>query len=310
MPLGKGTRPFIIDRTTMNMQDPQQQSPAASYQKAVSNFLRLAQEEAEIVHEAGASHLLQHGARTPRAYVLLHGTTNSPTQWLEFGRMLFDLGHNVLIPRAPYHGLRSRRVGELAQLTPSDLRSYTNEAVDIGCGLGDELALIGASGGATIATWAAQNRREIDRTLLVVPFFGFYGLPDRFSFQLMNLLGRLPDLALTRPGELRRPWAYRGQSSHGIVAYLSLAGDVLDGARQGIAPAGKMIIITTSGDKLANNGTTARLAKMWQHSGVEVVQYDFARDLQVAHNSVDPAADPLKRQLVYQKMLALLDEQT
>jgi pimeloyl-ACP methyl ester carboxylesterase len=222
--------------------------------------------------------------------------------------MLFDLGHNVFIPRAPYHGLRSLRVSELAQLTPSDLRTYANEAVDIGCGLGDELILIGISGGATIAAWTAQNRREIDCTLLGVPFFGFYGLPDRLSFQLMKLLGRLPDFALKRPGELRRPWAYRGQSTHGVVAYLSLAGDVLDGSRQGIVPAGKMIIITTSGDKLANNDTTARLAKLWLRSGVEVVQFDFARELQVAHNSVDPAADPLKRQLVNQKMLALLGE--
>lgn len=294
----------------MNTKDSQQQSPIAGYETAVSRFNHLAQEEAGRVHDAGASHLLVHGARTPRAFVLLHGTTNSPTQWLEFGRMLFDLRHNVFIPRAPYHGLRSRRAGELSLLTPSDLRSYAADAVDIGCGLGDELVLIGASGGATIAAWTAQNRHEIGRTLLVVPFFGFYGLPDRLSFQIMNLFGRLPNLTFTRPGEKRRPWAYRGQSTHGLVAYLALAEDVLEEARKGNAPAGKTIIITTSSDRLANNDTTARLATMWLRSGVEVVRYDFARELQVAHNSADPASDPLKRQQMYQKMLTLLDERT
>ena len=281
----------------------------SDYQTAVSRIQHLAREEAGIVHDAGASHLLAHGARTSRATVLLHGTTNSPTQWLEFGGILFDLGHNVFIPRAPYHGLRSRRVSELARLEAEDLRAYANEAVDIGLGLGDELLLIGISGGGTIAAWAAQKRKEIGRTLLGVPFFGFYGLPERLSLQLMKLLGSLPDFRLERPGELRRPWAYRGQSTHGVVAYLSLAAAVLDGAREGAAPAGKAIFITTAKDKLANNGTTARLAKMWGRSGTEVVQFEFPRELDVAHNSADPAADPIKRRVFYQKMLALLDEQ-
>ena len=281
---------------------------SADYQETIERFARLARQEAEIVHEAGASRLLAHGARTARAYVLLHGTTNSPAQWLEFASLLFDLGHNVYLPRAPYHGLRSRRVSELARLTAADLQSYALDAVAAGCGLGEELALIGVSGGATIAAWAAQNCPEINVTVLGMPFFNLYGLPERFSSPVRKLLGRLPDFALTRPGESHRSWVYRGQSTHGVAAYLALASDVTGKARGGAAPGGKIIILTTSRDRLANNGTTKRLAAAWRGLGAEVVQYHFPASANVPHNSADPAADPDSRRLFYQKIAALLEE--
>jgi carboxylesterase len=303
-------RRFIIDHLVMKTHDPIPQNLTAGYHTAVSRFDLISKQEAGIVHEAGQSLLMAHGARTPRAYVLLHGTTNSPANWLEFGRLLFDLGHNVFVPRAPYHGLRSRQARELAQLTPDDLRAHAHEVVDIGLGLGDELFLIGVSGGATIAAWAAQNRPEIRCALLGMPFFGLFVLPDGLSFQLMELLRRLPDFTLTKPTEPHRPWVYRGQSSHGAAAYYFLGCEVLDQARAGAAPAGEVIILTTAKDRLANNRTTAGLAEMWRRSGVVVVPYDFRRVLDVPHNSADPAADPIKRKLFYEKMLQLLGEKS
>jgi pimeloyl-ACP methyl ester carboxylesterase len=295
----------------MNQKDAKQCAQgvtAVKYETAVFRFQQLAAEEAEIVSETGGSILLTHGKRTSRAYILVHGTTNSPTQLLEYGRHFLNLGHNVYIPRMPYHGLRSGQVSELAQLTAIDLRTFGHDVVDIGAGLGDELVLIGASGGATVAAWVAVNCPQVKRTLLLVPFFGFYGLPDKLTLLIMKLLLRLPDRAVYRPSEKHRPWAYPGQSTRGIAAYLVLAREVLGEAEEGFTPDGDIIIITTANDNLANNGTTARLVEMWQRAGTDVEHFEFERAWLIPHNTVDPAADPEVRQQVFRKMLVLLGE--
>jgi pimeloyl-ACP methyl ester carboxylesterase len=293
-------------------EDPQQSTQidsAGAYESAVSRFQQLAEVEAEIVSETGGSFLLAHGNRSARAYVLMHGTTNSPTQLLEYGRHLHDRGHNVLIPRMPYHGLRSGQAGELAQISADDLRVFGQDSVEIGAGLGDELVLIGASGGATVAACAAVKRPQVDRTLLLVPFFGFHSLPDKLTALILKLLLRLPDKTVHRPGEKHRPWSYPGQSTRGIAAFLDLAYEVLREAEKGFAPHGEMIVVTTANDNLANNGTTGRLVEMWRAAGRDVEQFEFERALSIPHDTIDPAVNPEVRQQVFQEMLALLGEE-
>ncbi len=275
---------------------------------AVAHFQQLAGAEADIVSAAGGSLLLAHGESTARAYVLLHGTTNSPAQLQAYGRYLFDRGHNVFIPRMPYHGLRSGQVSELARLTTDDLRAFARDTAAVGGGLGDDLVLIGASGGAAVAAWTAVMLPRVTRTLLLVPFFGFRHLPAGLTGRAAQILLRLPDRTLHRPGEKHRPWAYPGQSTRGIAAYLVLANEIMAAAEKGAAPQGEIIVITTASDNLVNNGTTSRLVALWRDAGTIVEQFEFERVEAVPHDTVDPAADPRVRQLVFQKMLALLGE--
>ena len=281
---------------------------AAAYEEAVSDFGRLAEDEAPVVSDLGRSRLMHHGRRTARAYLLLHGTTNSPAQLLAFGGRLHALGHNVLIPRAPLHGLRSGHVSELGRLAPDALRGYGAGAARIGRGLGQELVLAGVSGGGTIAAWTALNEPQVRRTLLVAPFFALYGVPGGLSALFMRLLRRLPDRAFYRAGEAPRAWAYRGQSTRGIAAYDALAQEVRRRAGRGDAPAGEMLLLTTAADRVVNNAAIARVAAQWRGAGTAVRQYEFARALQIAHNTADPASDEQQRLLVYQKMLELLGE--
>jgi hypothetical protein len=65
-----------------------QPDPAASYEQAIARYQQLERAEQGIVNDASGSVLLTHGEKTRRVYVLIHGTTNSPHQWLEFGRIL------------------------------------------------------------------------------------------------------------------------------------------------------------------------------------------------------------------------------
>ena len=270
-----------------------------SYDEAVRRYT---------VKADSGSLLLGLGDRTPRAYVRIHGLTNSPLQWLELARMLHSRGHNVLILRLPYHGLRSSRVSELRRLRPEDLRAYADAAVDIGAGLGDEVVVAGISGGATIAAWVAVSRSDVDRALLLAPFFGINGMSARANTLLMNLFARLPNLNFYHRFELHRAWAYRGQSSRGVAAFLRLARQVRQAAEGGIVPTGTIAVITTATDDTANNAITAGLLDNWRGAGVPVITYEFGPDQLIAHNSVDPAADEGKRRAVHDRILTLLGE--
>ena len=286
-----------------------QPNPAGSYEEAVARFEQAQQVEQGLVNEASGSHLLVHGEKTPRAYVLVHGTTNAPLQWVELGETLHGLGHNVLILRMPYHGLESHRVSELKQLTAEDLRAYADQAVDIGAGLGDEVVVAGISGGGAVASWMAQNRPEVDRALALAPFFGVNGVPDVAGTLLMNAFSRLPNIVLDDPLEPRRDWVYRGEATRGVAAFLALGHTVLQDAKVGASPQGQVIVVTTAKDNTANNHTTAKLVDLWKQAGADPVTFEFEPSLDIPHNSVDPAADPAKKQMVYEQMLKLLGEE-
>jgi pimeloyl-ACP methyl ester carboxylesterase len=286
-----------------------QPDPAGSYEEAVARFEQAQQAEQGIVNEASGSHLLVHGETTPRAYILVHGTTNSPLQWLELGETLHERGHNVLILRMPYHGLESHRVSELKRLSARELRAYADQAVDIADGLGEEVVVVGISGGGAVASWMAQNRPEVDRALALAPFFGVHGVPEFAGTLLMNAFSRLPNIVLDDPLEPRRDWVYRGEATRGVAAFLALGHSVLQGAREGTGPQGQMIVVTTARDNTANNQSTARLVDLWQRAGSRVVTFEFEPSLDIPHNSVDPAADAAKKQRVYEQMLSLLGEE-
>ena len=283
--------------------------PAPSYEEAVARLQQTQQAEQGIVNDLGHSRLLDHGSRTPRAYVLVHGTTNSPEQWQELGETLHAQGHNVLILRMPYHGLESHRVSELRRLSAQDLRAYADQAVDIAAGLGEEIVAVGISGGGAVVSWMAQNRPEIDRGLALAPFFGVHGVPDFADTLLMNAFSRLPNIVLDDPLEPRRDWVYRGEATRGVAAFLALGHSVMQGAKRGDSPDGQMIIVTTAKDNTANNGSTAKRVELWQQAGTEVVTFEFEPSLDIPHNSVDQAADAAKKQLVYAKLLELLGEE-
>ena len=70
-----------------------------------------------------------------------------------------------------------------------------------------------------------------------------------------------------------------------------------------------MIVLTTAKDNTANNGTTAKLVDLWREGGDDVIPLEFEPSLDIPHNSVDPAADPVKKQVVYEQIRRLLGQQ-
>ncbi len=282
--------------------------PAPTYDEAVARFRAIELAEQGKVKDVARSRLLTHGKPTPTVYVMVHGLTNSPLQWQELGRTLFEKGHNVLINRMPYHGLPSGKVSELRRLTSCDLRAYADETIDMAAGLGDEIVVVGISGGGTVAAWMAQQRAEVDRAVLLAPFFGLIGVPPSFNNFLVSAFSRVPNFSPFDPLEPKKAWGYRGEASRAVANSLMLGLYVGGQADAGTVPRGEVIVITTAVDNTTSNSAIATMLARWQAGGTPITTFEFAADQEMPHNSVDPAADPAKKQQLYEVMLRLLGE--
>lgn len=144
------------------------------------------------------STLMTHGDRAEGAVVFLHGIRVCPSQFNELATYFFEQGYNVYIPVAPAHGTAVNQ--DHANVKADELVDYLNESVTIATGLGEEVGVVGLSGGAALGTWAAHYRPEVERLLLLSAFYepsvghapswqlpflktlyGYHLLPDLFS---------------------------------------------------------------------------------------------------------------------------------
>jgi carboxylesterase len=128
---------------------------------------------------------------------MLHGVTACPNQFDGLAKVFYDAGYNVYVPLAPHHGQVDKK--EHGKVTAQELVDYVNSSMTLGTGLGEELGVVGLSGGGMLATWASEYRPEVSRALLLSPFYepaaeqapkwqlpflsvlyGYRILPDRF----------------------------------------------------------------------------------------------------------------------------------
>jgi len=115
------------------------------------------------------SRLLTHGQSVAKTVVMMHGITACPKQFGALAEQFYDQGYNVYVPRAPYHGLADTKLHQ--QVTARLLADYADQSVTVATGLGREVGVIGLSGGAAVATWAAEYRPEVARLLVLSPFY-------------------------------------------------------------------------------------------------------------------------------------------
>lgn len=167
------------------------------------------------VAEGHDTRLLSHGGRRPRSVLLLHGYTHSPAQLDGLAARFFARGYNVVVPRAPGHGLTDP--DGHATVTAGGLRGYAADALDTAAALGEETGVVGVSGGGVLATWLAAHRPDAVRRLLVLaPLYAPHPgqLPAALRAPMRLLYGRrlLPDRRTSR-----------GYSYRAVAQYLRIA---------------------------------------------------------------------------------------
>lgn len=288
--------------------------PADSLDEAMARFDKVARREAgqDLIPEC-RSRLLASGERTARAIVLFHGYTNCPAMFVKLGEELADRGYNVYIPLAPEHGESDREHSTLAHLTTEELITYANESVDIAAGLGDEVTVLGLSGGGAIAAYAAQFREDVDLALTIAPFFGLRSVPAPLTSALVNLADLLPPFAWGIPESMASgsgqyaPYAGLDQNTRSAAAYMRLGQMILADAALNPHGAGRTVTLVNEGDDTVNNGLADELTSRWRELVSSMTsEYRFPASLGLPHDLIGPDRVDQRTSEVYPVLMDLL----
>lgn len=266
--------------------------PAASYDDALKKFAAIEKAESALpLCPEGHSRILIHGGKTGRVFVLLHGLTNCPEQFVPLANILFKSGANIVIPRARFAGYADRMNDIQGLQSGQDLLDQAATGLDIAAGLGDRASIVGLSGSAVAAAWMAENRDGIESALIMSPFFSLYGYPVPVIDALSAILSKAPnfykwwndDLRAKNPGP---PYAYPRYGTRCMADTVQLSRNVRDGI--GPLKAGRLDILITGTDIGANNTLTTALAAKWteQNPG-RVTIFEFPKSDGVPHDMVD-----------------------
>jgi esterase/lipase len=281
--------------------------PASNYEEALERIARLTARDSLALHEQCGTTALLHGARTPRAVVLIHGITNCPLQFVALGRILHDEGDNVLIPRVPHHGLADRMTEDLARLEAGEVTALVAECVGLARGLGDTVIVAGLSTSGVAAAWAGQECEGVDRVVAIAPAFRPPWGPPWMRFVLARTLQRMPNLFVwwdrEKKTELDGPTqCYPRFPTHALAESYRLGEEVLGSARRKAPHARDLTVVTTAIDGAVDNDCAASLAAAWRRSGSQVREYRFADSLHVPHDMIDPLQVGARVDLVYPEL--------
>ncbi len=268
--------------------------PAAGYEEALRRVATLRAEDTPDISPECRTELMTHGGRTPRAIVLLHGLTNCPAQFDSLGRLCFARGANVLIPRLPRHGRADRMTDALARMDARELCAFTDRVVDAAHGLGDSVTVVGLSVGGVMAAWAGQERRDVDRAVVIAPMMGVTRAPGPLAPAATRLMRALPNAFLWWDSQRRQnllgpQHVYPRFATRAVAATLLLAAAVQADARRAGPACGTAVMVTVGGDPAVDNAPVAELVRAWRaHGGREIVTYEFPGRLHLGHDVVDP----------------------
>jgi len=291
---------------------PSHPHPAQSYAEAVQRIDAWKADRAAEMNPVCVTQFLTHGEKTEKAIVLVHGYSGCPMQFKELGDQFYALGYNVLIAPLPHHGLADRKTPEQGQLTAKELATYADQVVDIAQGLGEEVTIMGASGGGLVTAWAAQNRSDVDVAVVIAPAFGYKVIPTYLTAPAMNIVLLQPDvLVWNDPARGDKPvpdYDYPGYSKHALAQILRLGFAIRLEALQKAPVAKEIIVVTNAADDSVNNALTAIVARNWQKHGAQLVEYEFPASLKLQHDLIDPNQPGANTAEVDQKLIALLTE--
>ncbi|MDP2653129.1 MAG: alpha/beta fold hydrolase [Candidatus Omnitrophota bacterium] len=283
-----------------------------TYEESVERVKAMYAQDGADIADNGHLILLSHGKKTPNAIVFFHGSTNSPRQFADLGKIFFQKGYNVFIPRIPHHGLKDRMTGDHANLTAEEMVKLCDESVDIARGLGEHVTVVGLSLGANMTSWVAQNRLDVDKAVIISPFWGWKEIPFIFWKPSVNLAATLPNMFLW--WDKNEKMAFKGPqstycrfSTRGLGQIMRLGWCVLKQAK-GSAPGTRSIVVITNAlDEAVNQANIKAVVRQWQkHSNVNLTLFTFDKSYGVYHDLIDPEQPYQKTEKVYPRLISLI----
>jgi esterase/lipase len=281
-------------------------APPLDYVDATARVARRQAGDDSVVAQGGRSILMTHDRRMPRAYLLLHGFTNSPTQFQEVGERLFTItGDNVYIPRLPRHAERETPVRALSRVRADELTMFADSVVDVARGLGDSVVVVGMSAGGTIAAWIAQWRADVQRTVLIAPALGAGLLSDDHGRELVDIASIIPNITRTTKPDTTRPDMVQGTTSRGLAEVLGLGHRVRDQAAQFRPRVKDIVFLLNERDHTVSEKASIDLAQQWFDHGASVAVYKFPGSAKLPHNVMEANGRGGNTEMVYPIVMAL-----
>ncbi len=256
--------------------------------------------------------LFDHGERTDKVIVLLHGYTNCPKQDDELGTRLFDLGYTVYVPRMPHHGQVPERRDPLGSLKAEEIAVYGDQAMNIANGLGDEVSVLGLSGGGLVASYIAQYRADADLVVPIAAFLAPPSIPVPLTGAAVNAIELLPpiDNRDPAPDEAVRgafPHGASDTSFQGAAAFMELGQTVLRSASEEAPKAGRIVTVVNDADTTVSNAMIDDLFERWHATAPDRTQVrHLDASLGLLHDMITPDREGQKVDVVYPMLLELL----
>ncbi|GIG03203.1 hypothetical protein Cci01nite_82960 [Catellatospora citrea] len=242
--------------------------------------------------------LRSHGLKRAKTVLMLHGYTACPDQVAELAQFFFDKGYNVYVPRAPRHGVIDKLAH--ADVTADELVTYANESLNIAAGLGEEVGVIGQSGGGVLATWLAEYRGDaVDRLMVLSPFYQPASAhAPAFAVKPLTVLfgfGLLPDHI---NGD--------GQSFHALTQYLRIVKNYPDKPQRSSLQA---VAVVTSVDDTSIDLPTAQdlPAALAADTGASFVKDIVPSGQGLTHDIVGPTKSGGAARRFYPRYFALYE---
>jgi carboxylesterase len=229
------------------------------------------------------------------------------------GQQFYDLGYNVLIAPLPHHGLADRMNDEQSQLRADELTTYADQLVDISHGLGEQVSMMGISGGGVTTAWAAQNRSDLDIAMIISPAFGYQQIPTRLTAPIMNTLLVLPNTFEWWDPQLKEnigpSHAYPRYSKRALAELLKLGFAVQVRGWQGSPAAHRVIVVTNANDTDVNNSLTLQIVQRWQKNGATIETFEFPLSLGLGHDLIDPDQPDQQIGVTYPQLIELISHE-
>lgn len=277
---------YRLSRVTLPS-DPQ---PAATYEEAVGRIAELKARDGDDIIRPTI--FLDQGSRVETAVVLFHGFTNNPEQFERIGRDYYAAGYNVLIPRLPEHGQRDLMTRDLSKITSARLADAMNEAVDIAAGLGENVEVVGLSGGGTLAALAARDREEVSKAVIISPLFGVDFLPNSVVRLAVAWSHVLPDVYMWWDPGLKEKHlpsdAYPRYSLKSVGAFFEVAFDVTRGNPKRRGELDRVVLITNAADRTIDEAQARRaVSQAIEPLAADYEAFEFPRPAGHAHDLID-----------------------
>jgi carboxylesterase len=274
-------------------------APAASYADGMALADELLATDGSDVNPLCRSDVRDQGERTDVAVVLLHGFTNCPQQWEAVAEAYATEGYSVVVPRLPGHGLSDRLTSSLSRVTSDDLTNIADIAVDIAAGLGEEVWVVGLSGGGTLAGWLAAERDEVTEATLMAPLVVPKVLPEVFVGPVARAFRFAPDVSLWWDGSLKEalaspPYAYPRYTLRSLAAFLAVGRSTQTVEPSRTTDLERLVLVTNENDAaISNNGAEALVDALEPVLADAEARQTYVFDVQLGyrHDLVDPQGE-------------------